>query len=292
MEDNTPKTFKIGGDDQENETVMQSELQELKIEKLNQRVMLLTILIPCMIGVILIISYLDIKDRVKRTQSTGTIGVQKLSKDLDSKFSSLSLEQAKLKEMHDKKLPALEKSAAFLQTRLKKIQASIKDMEESKTDREELAKAVNDFNARFATFMEHEHSQLDDLLAVHQELSAKTEALSNQVGEMAETYTGLSEKLTLMKADLADLAATKIDKEALDLAMKLKEIGIRQATLDITGAMGKRIDALQRQVNQMKNTPGSAPAPQPQPAETGTKPEATQPDPGQTTDSIEEQSIE
>ncbi|RLB96073.1 MAG: hypothetical protein DRH90_24945, partial [Deltaproteobacteria bacterium] len=76
MEENrTPSTFKLGGDDQENDAVMQAELQELKIEKLGQRVMLLAILIPCMIGVILIISYLDIKDRVKRTQSTGTIGV-------------------------------------------------------------------------------------------------------------------------------------------------------------------------------------------------------------------------
>ena len=59
-DDHTSKTFKIGGEDQEVDEVMQNELQELKIEKLSQWVLLLTVLIPCMIGVILVISYLDI----------------------------------------------------------------------------------------------------------------------------------------------------------------------------------------------------------------------------------------
>ena len=107
-EDLTPSSFKLGGDDRENDAVMQAELQELKIEKLSQRVLLLTILIPCMIGIIVVVSYLDIKGRVSRTQSTGTIGVQKLSKEMESRFSSLSLEQAKLEEVQAKKIPLLD----------------------------------------------------------------------------------------------------------------------------------------------------------------------------------------
>ena len=146
QEDHTPSVFKIGGDDEEPDTVMQNELQELKIEKLSQRVMLLTILIPCMIGVIIIISYLNIKGLVTRTKDSGAIGVQKLSKDLESKFSSLSLEQAKLKEVQKKKLPSLEKNSAFLQTRLKKIQETLKNLESSKIERDELSRVVERMN--------------------------------------------------------------------------------------------------------------------------------------------------
>ena len=286
MDEDKSKTFTIGGDDRENDTVMQTELQELKIEKLSQRVMLLTILIPCMIGVILIISYLDIKDRVKRTQSSGTIGVQKLSKDLDSKFSSLSLEQAKLKEVHDKKLPALEKSAAFLQTRLKKVQTSIKNIEASKIERDELTQVTDGLHAQVETLMEHEHSELDAFAMADEELAAKTEALATQVGDMASAYTQLSEKLIELETAISDLSDTMIGKEELDLALKLKEIGFRQEMLDVTGTLGKRIDALQKQIDQLKKNRTATAAPPPAPSPTEKKPETTQPDAGQAADSI------
>ena len=291
-DDHTSKTFKIGGEDQEDDAVMQNELQELKIEKLSQRVMLLTVLIPCMIGVILVISYLDIKDRVKRTQSTGTIGVQKLSKDLDSKFSSLSLEQAKLREVHDKKLPELEKSTAFLQTRLKKVQASIKGLETSKIEKDELAKVVDKLNARLATLTEHEHSELDALLAADQELIAKAKTLSKQLGEMAEAYTRFSQKTAALETALADLSATKIGKKELELALKLTENGYRQDMEDATNIMGKKINALQKQLDQLKKTQAITPAPQPEPTPSEKKPETTQSDAEQAPGAIEEQTIE
>ena len=290
-EDRTSKSFTIGGDDRESDMVMQNELQELKIEKLGQRVMLLTILIPVMIGVILIISYLDIKDRVKRTQSTGTIGVQKLSKDLDSKFSSLSLEQAKLKEFQDKKLPALEKNDAFLQTRLKKVQTSIKDLETSKIERAELTeltRATDGLNAQVAALSEHQHSELDAFASTDEELAAKTEALATQVGDMANAYTQLSEKLSELETAIADLSGAMIGKEELDLALKLKEIGFRQEMLDASGALGKRIDALQKQVDQLKKSRAAAPPPPPAETKPETSPSESEPAP----DSIEEQSIE
>jgi len=291
-EDRTPSTFKIGGDDQENDAVMQTELQELKIEKLSQRVMLLTILIPCMIGIIVVISYLDIKDRVSRTQNTGAIGVQKLSKDLDSKFSSLSLEQAKLKEIHDKKLPALEKSAAFLQTRLKKVQASIKALEASKIEQEDLAKVADELNARFSIVAEHEHSELEAFTLADEDLNAKADAMSKQVGEMAEAYSQLSDKLTNLQDTLTEVSTAKIDKNELDLALKLKEIGFRQEILDSTSIMGKKIDTLQKQIDQLQKTRAASPAPQPKPAPIEETSEATQPNTEQAPDSIEEQNIE
>jgi len=292
MDEDKSKTFTIGGDDRENDTVMQTELQELKIEKLSQRVMLLTILIPVMIGVILIISYLDIKDRVKRTQSSGTIGVQKLSKDLDSKFSSLSLEQAKLKEVHDKKLPALEKNDAFLQTRLKNVQTSIKDLAASKIGHDELTRATDGLHAQIETLAAHEHSELDALAMTGEELAAKTDALATQVRDMANAYTQLSEKLIGIETATSELSDTMIGKEELDLALKLKEIGFRQEMLDVTGTLGKRIDALQKQIDQLKKSRAAAAAPPPAPSPAEKKPETTQPESGQTSDAIEEQSIE
>ena len=53
---------------------------------------------------------------------------------------------------------------------------------------------------------------------------------------------------------------------------------------------GKRIDALLKQIDQLKESWAATPAPQPPPA--AKEPETTQPDSGQASDSIQEQSIE
>ena len=77
MREKNASTFQFGNNDESPEPILQEELQELKIEKLSNRVTLLTILIPLMIGIILVIAYLDIKNRVTRTHNTETTGIGK-----------------------------------------------------------------------------------------------------------------------------------------------------------------------------------------------------------------------
>jgi len=295
QEDHPPSTFKIGGDDEEPDTVIQNELQELKIEKLSQRVMLLTILIPCMIGVIIIISYLDIKGRVARTMDSGAIGVQKLSKDLESKFSSLSLEQAKLKEIQEKKLPPLEKNTAFLKTRLKKVQDTVKNLESTKIERDELSRVVETMNEKYATIPEtllndFDNFRLvdDELRITDEELQNETNNLSTQLNQMTEAVNQMSEKLARLQDEIASTSATKIDKNELELALKLKEIGHRQEMLAATGALDKKIKSLQSQIDSIKKAQAKPAPAQPKPVQTETTPVTPKPAP----ETIEEQIIE
>ena len=310
-EDRAQSSFKLGGDDQDNDSVMQSELQELKIEKLSQRVLLLTILIPCMIGIIVVISYLDIKDRVSRTQSSGTIGVQKLSKELESKFSSLSLEQAKLKEIQSKKIPALEKDTAFLQTRLKKVQTSISALEvieAAKIERDELDRVVASLNTKIAAIPDQLRGELEAFRTADRDLKTQAQTLEKQLGEMAGAFSQLSEKLAGLQSDLSSVSATKIDKNELDLALKLKEIAFRQEILAATASMEKKLEALHKEILSLKKAQTKPAAAQQQPVQqqpaqqqpvqpetktsetTATEPQAAPKPEGTTT--IEEQTIE
>jgi len=295
QEDHTPSTFKIGGDDEEPDTVIQNELQELKIEKLSQRVMLLTILIPCMIGVIIIISYLDIKGRVARTMDSGAIGVQKLSKDLESKFSSLSLEQARLKEVQAKKLPLLEKNSAFLKTRLKKVQDTVKNLESTKIERDELSRVVETMNEKYATVPETLQNDInnfrladDELRIADEELLTANDNLTVQLNQMTEAVNQMSEKLTRMQDEITSTSATKIDKNELELVLKLKEIGHRQEMLEATNALEKKIKSLQSQIDSLKKAQAKPAPAQPKPVQTETTPATPKPAP----ETIEEQIIE
>ena len=81
----------MGMDTDGSESIYAEERNGLRLEKLAQRVTIISILLPVLIGIILVISYLDIKSRVSTLQDTGESAVQSLSKNLESRFSSLSV---------------------------------------------------------------------------------------------------------------------------------------------------------------------------------------------------------
>ena len=60
------KDFKFDEPDDEAyaDALYREEMKDLRVEKLNQRVAIITILIPCLIGVILFIAYRDLTGKV------------------------------------------------------------------------------------------------------------------------------------------------------------------------------------------------------------------------------------
>jgi len=270
MEENNSPKFHFSGDDEAPEAIRQDELREMKIEKLGQRVTLLTVLIPCMIGVIMVIAYLDIKDRVTRSHDTGTIGVQKLSKDLASKFSSLSLEQAKIKDLQAKKLPELEKSAAFLKSKLSKVQKSLTQMSQSMVNRDELTRVVENLNQKVNEIPESLSSDLDALASDLGTLAAADDQIMAEGNQRSIAIKSLSDGLAqtqvgidTLRQEITNFAEHAIDKGELELALKLKEIAYRQLLLDKTTQMEKELQSLRKEIKilQESGTPSSGEAP-------------------------------
>ena len=119
MTTNEDSKFKMRIEDDEPEDFKsQEDIHDLRVEKLSKRINRISILIPCLIFLIAIAGYLDLKKSISRTDSTGSMGVKALSKELQSKFSSLSLRQANLEDTLSKKIEAIEKSAASIQANL------------------------------------------------------------------------------------------------------------------------------------------------------------------------------
>ena len=195
IEENDNARFQFSADEDEPEAILQDELRELKIEKLGQRVTLLTILIPCMIGVILVITYLDIKDRVTRSYDTGAIGVQKLSKDLASKFSSLSLEQAKIKDIQAKKLPELEKSAAFLKSRLTKLQESMTQITASAVNRDELTRVAKTLTDKVADIPQDLKPDFEALALVDDQIVEDSRQMSTDIKTLSDSMAEIDTRI-------------------------------------------------------------------------------------------------
>ena len=267
IEENENSRFQFSANEDEPETLLHDELRELKIEKLAQRVTLLTILIPCMVGIILVIAYLDIKDRVTRSYDTGTIGVQKLSKDLASKFSSLSLEQAKIKDIQANKIPDLEKSAAFLKSRITKLQESMAQISASAIGKDELASVSQALTDELADLQQELKPDIEALASAHNQLAENSHKITNDIRSLSENVTEMDIKINTIRKEIMTLSESFINKDDLELALKLKEIGYRQSLLDKTALLEKDIQTLQKEVKSLQKTQSAssavAPATQP-----------------------------
>ncbi len=286
MEEDQSPTFKISGND-EPEDIRQDELRDLKMEKLGHRVTLLTILIPCLIGVIGVIAYLDIKDRVSRSHDTGAIGVQKLAKDLDSKFSSLSLEQAKINDIHAKKIPQLEKDAAFLRSKLTTMQKSMTQMSQSVISRDELGRVVDNLVQKvndampegITTDLDNIKSNLITLGEVDDKIVAEGNQRQAAMAALTNSLSELKTDLDALRQDLASLGDTAIDKGELELALKLKEIGYRQLLLDQTNQLEHGIQLLDQKIQKLKvDQKPSAGTATPKPPSQTQKPQKPEPE--------------
>lgn len=256
MNEKNALTFQFGNEEESPETILQDELQKLKIEKLSNRVTLLTILIPFMIGIILVVAYLDIKNRVARTHNSEATSIERISKDLDSKFSSLSLEQAKIKDIHSKKMPSIEKSIAFLQSGLKTTQSLLKKLESSSLRREELSQAIEALNGKNQELSDSMKIEIETLKDIGNQMGKDVEDVSNGLYALKENLTDMKYGFDRLSADISNLSEEKIGKKELTLALKLREISNRQELLKIKAKLDKKIDNLKNKHNNYQSSQG------------------------------------
>ena len=248
-----------------------SDADNLRIEKLSTRVTLVAVLIPCLLVVVLVIAYLDIKNRVINTQTSGSMGVQNLSKDLESRFSNLSLKQAKMEEQLTETSKALETATAALQINLKKATTEFKQMTDDKADRSAVAAISNKTEASVAALQK-------DMADLNTAFSKFDEELAAQILLMAEGLKKDQGRLADIEKKAQRLDLEKLSKESMDLTLGLERLGLQEMVKDRIrevekklAAFGKQIDALNQRLDAQaqkaspSSSAGAAPAPSPTP---------------------------
>jgi chromosome segregation ATPase len=192
-----------------------------------------------MIGIILVIAYFDIKNRVARTHHTEATSIEKLSKDLETKFSFLSIEQAKIKDINSKKIPLFENMIAFLES-----------------GREEMSQAIETLNGKNQELSDSMKVEIETLKDIGNHMAKDVEDVSNNLYALAETLTEMKVGLHGLNADISNLSKEKIGKKELNLALKLKEISNRQELQELKTTLDNRIDKLKRQANNLQDSQG------------------------------------
>jgi len=267
-EDPSPE-FKFSDEDQDPETFYQEEIKDLKVEKLSQRVTLLSILLPILMGIAIFFAYRDLTGRVSLTQDTGSMEVQRLSKqlqDISKEFNdklitfttTLSSQDKEFDSTVSGKLAAVNKNVNALNNNLKsldenlnKTRRTVKSLGASKADKKSQDAAIAKVNAALKTL----NAELKSLATLRQDftaMSSNIKNLENKLNAAALAVERSGQDLKQLQADLAGLAGKKVDRETFELEVfKLRKNYQNRVAQEIT-AINQKLDAMQKKIDDIQ----------------------------------------
>ncbi len=252
-----PGDFTIGGHGSDSDEIsaaaFRQELNELKIEKLGNRITIISVILPCLVGAVLWFAYMDIKDRMVAVHDTGQNEVQDVAETLETKINAMTVDMAKMQHQLETTLKELESEMTKLATakaeknevkadldRLEKI-LSGRESAAAKTLENELKKALTAMESRAA-------EQLARSTEVEQRLGQRTaemeKRLDQKTAEMETVIQKIVAEIKAEKAESATLAARLSDREEAMAALQkeLSLVKIKADTLEQTTIDRKTLD--------------------------------------------------
>jgi len=249
--------FEMRMDDERPDLQLQDEADTSQLEKLNKRMTRLSILIPCLLGAILLAAYFNIKTHLSQVNTTGTAGVQTLSKELESRFSSLSVREAALEESVANKVGSLEKITADLQKSAEETSTAIRYIRSArKSDNQQTADSMEKMEKTLASMSKDLEKISSDLKSLDQELTKKLVNFSE---------TGKND-LAKIRSDMAALKTAMIDKKVVDSALKDQRETYQLALRKLASSLEDKIAHLEKKLNALEKVgPSSQKTTQAQP---------------------------
>ncbi|MCP3944930.1 MAG: hypothetical protein GY710_26105 [Desulfobacteraceae bacterium] len=207
------------------------EINNLKIEKLSNRVTIISVILPCLICAILIFFYLDMKERVVDVDMTKKLQVEKLAQQVEEKWNALDLRIAKNKFNFDQQLPLVTKKEQALANQVAKMSVSKADVKTIKSAMAELDKKIKKNTGQSKSnllAMKADNQKLQTLVAEN-----KTQ-FKKETNQLQEETNQLQQDITLSKEDF--------DAKLLEIAGYDKQIKLLQKSIGLLDKKLKEMD--------------------------------------------------
>jgi len=273
MVEENPPEFKFSADDPDPDSFYQEELKDLRVEKLSQKVTLLSILLPILIGIAIFFAYRDLTGRVSRTQDAGSMEVQRISRQLEEiskEFNDRLITFTTTLSSQDKefdttvkgKLAAVNKNVVALNKNLKQLnenldqtRSTVKNLNAAKADKKSQKAAF----AKVDTALKSLDKELKSLAKLRGELKTVSSGikslevrLDQKMGEAASAAEQSSKDIKLLQTSLADLAGKKVDLDTFNLEVfKLRKNYQNRVAQEII-AINKKLDTIQKQIDNIQ----------------------------------------
>ena len=256
--------FKFSTDEPDPDELFHEELRDLRVEKLSQRLTLLAILLPCLLGVAIFFAYRDLASRVIRSQDSGSVEFQKLSRaleDLSKEFNDKIITFSTTLSSQDKAFEAsFRKKLAAINTRMDALNgkvtslnkqftqtgSALKKLDAAKADKKEQAAAI----ARITASLKPLTQQLQSLGRLREDVKATSSALKTlessvkkEVGALAAAVRKIREDLDQLQVLTNRLSDLKSDVDTIYLELFKVKKNYQN--------LKSRLDALQQQIDDL-----------------------------------------
>lgn len=280
MPERTPSEFRFDSNDQESDEFYQEEMKDLRIEKLSQRITLISILLPCLIAVAIFFGYRDLTGRVHRDRDRDNLKVQKLSSQLEAlseqfneklKMFSTTLSaydqkfgdsiSARLNKINDN-LETINKNRVSLNQTLEQTKSYIEKLDAAKSDKKAMEEALAKLNADIKP-LKNELQALPEirqgLKSISSEITDFKIRFDKELASIAANTDQFKKDYDLLQDSIGRQLKEKIDKTALgvELLMFKKNQSIHTQEL---AELNRRLDSIQNQIESMQTV--SKPNPQ------------------------------
>ena len=211
--------FRIGENDRP-EILLEDEPPKADVRSVSHRMTIITILLLGLGGFAFGFGYFKIKQSFTEVNTTGAVGLENISRSLESSFSSLSIQQAKFQDRFSQQTTSLEKEIENLKTTFKKIEKQLTAIGASKLNQKDLELAVLKMNKNMVPIQQ----KVNQLAADQKKLANRLEALNNKRDkELTHTASALEmskNNLDELKEELESLSSRKIDKYIFEMKFK------------------------------------------------------------------------
>jgi chromosome segregation ATPase len=279
--------FKIRvSEDDRPDLLLTEQIEYQRFEKLNQRVTIITVLIPILIGIMIAFGYLNIREMVSQTQDMGAKELTSLSQNLESTISNISIKQATLEETLAGKFADQEKLETAVQNSLKKMEATVHDsikrmeatvqdsikktetslaeIQAGKADKKDIAGEVSGLDTKLAGVQKDLKASLEKL---HADVKAIEKKMSDEFAKSLETVNNVTTRIAECQANIELLSADKADKKLTEIALKNQEKHLQDQTIQLIRNLESKLEGITTDIKELekfktameKNTPPPAP---------------------------------
>ncbi|WP_207688261.1 hypothetical protein [Desulfonema limicola] len=248
MNDEGPNSYIRTGHDP-----VQKRIEARRLDKINRRITWISILLPCLVCVIVLAAYLDLKKNFSSTNNT--LEIKTFTQNLEARLTALAGQYKKIEEsLNTKENPynevflAYETTTGALEKSLQELQNRINDIDLAKADKTQMETSVNALKDEIQKLSENmaeadkAAAQLNSQVKeqVDNQVKEQIKAISSDIQASRDELKKLKEKMSLeLEESLAKInESSGVSKQDIDLLSS----EIKKVKKDVIDVLADTID--------------------------------------------------
>lgn len=257
MENQNEHEFTFGKDGGETHYV--SETNNRQIAKLTQKVTLLSIFIPCILGILVIFLYFDITNKVGQVDSSGSAKVQSISKELEKTIATIKTTTDELEKRVNSRLDRIDNILTRINNKIKKAEKNIDFLTYSKANKktmkaefEKLKKQTKTIKTELSGTIKTELSDtIKPELKIVSNQHAQLVKIAEQLKARTNEIDSLKASIKTLENNIGNTAKSFVSKTDLNNSLKKQKRLFQLEIKDNYNQLTKKI-ALLKFANQTK----------------------------------------